>query len=93
MSSYKIKSYSQKQADKLNVIIKPSTNKKKKIDVYQNNVKITSIGAKGYKDYPTFIEDDVLKKANERRKLYKSRHIKDINNKKGNGYWANQILW
>ena len=43
--SYKITNYSYNQAKKLNVEIKPSTNKKKKIDVFKDNKKIASIGA------------------------------------------------
>ena len=92
-SPYKITSYSRNKADELNVIIKPSTNKKKKIDVFKNDIKIASIGAIGYKDYPTYIHDNGIKTANEKRKLYKSRHKNDLNNKKGNGYWANKLLW
>ena len=33
---YRIKKYSYNQAKKLGVVIKPSTNKGKKIDVYKN---------------------------------------------------------
>ena len=88
---YKITDYSYKQAKKLNVQIKPSTNKKKKIDVYKNNKKISSIGAIGYDDYPTFIEKKGLEYANQRKKLYKIRHKKDLNSK--NGFYANRILW
>lgn len=88
---YKITDYSYKQAMKLNVQILPSTNKKKKIDVFKNDKKIASIGAIGYNDYPTFIETKGLKIANERRKLYKKRHEKDLNGK--NGFYANKILW
>lgn len=55
---YKISDYSKQQAKKLNVSIKPSTSKNKKIDVYKNNVKIVSIGQKGYKDYPTYIKSN-----------------------------------
>ena len=90
---YKIKPYSRIQANKLNVSIKPSTNKNKKIDVFKNNIKIASIGAIGYKDYPTFILEDGMKTANKRKKLYKHRHRKDVNNKNGNGFYANKILW
>ena len=90
---YKIKPYSRIQANKLNVSIKPSTNKNKKIDVFKNNIKIASIGAIGYKDFPTFILEDGIKIANEKRKLYRKRHNKDINNKNGNGFYANKILW
>ena len=31
--------------------------------------------------------------ANERRKLYKIRHKKDINVKNSSGYFADKILW
>ena len=89
--SYKITNYSYNQAKKLNVEIKRSTNKNKKIDVYKNEKKIASIGAIGYSDYPTFIIKKGLDYANERRKLYKQRHIKDLKSK--NGKWANAILW
>ena len=79
------------QAKKLNVKIKPSTNKKKKIDVFKNDKKISSIGAIGYNDYPTFIDKKGLPYANEKRRLYKKRHHKDIDKK--NGFYANKILW
>ena len=88
---YKITNYSYQQAKKLNVEIKPSTNKKKKIDVFKGDKKISSIGAMGYNDYPTFISTNGLAYANERRKLYKQRHKKDLKSK--NGYFANKILW
>ena len=39
---YKIKKYSYDQAKKLNVSIKPSTNKNKKIDVYKNSEIVVS---------------------------------------------------
>lgn len=91
--TYKITNYSYKQAKKLNVEIKPSTNKKKKIDVFKNDEKIASIGSIGFFDYPTYIQTKGkgLKYANERRKLYKQRHKKDLNSK--NGFYANKILW
>jgi len=88
---YKITDYSYDQAKKLNVQIKTSTNKKKKIDVFKNNKKIASIGSISYYDYPTFIDKKGLEYANQRRKLYKIRHKKDLNSK--NGYYANKILW
>jgi hypothetical protein len=88
---YHITKYSYGQAKKLNVEIKPSSNKKKKIDVFKNDKKIASIGAIKYNDYPTFIIKKGLSYANERRKLYKERHKKDLNSK--NGFYANKILW
>jgi hypothetical protein len=88
--TYKITDYSYNQAKKLNVDIKPSTNKKKKIDVFKNDKKIASIGAIGYLDFPNYLKKD-KDLAMERRKLYKQRHKKDLNSK--NGFYANKILW
>jgi len=90
---YKITDYSKKRAEQLGVQIKPSDNKKKKIDVYKNGDKIASIGSITNFDYPTYVLTNGKKYADEKRKLYKLRHKKDINNKKGNGFWANNILW
>lgn len=90
--SYIITDYSKQQAKKLNVEIKPSSNKNKKIDVYKNNIKIASIGAKNYKDYPTYLKEDI-ELANKKRKAYKARHENDRHIKKSNGYYADKILW
>lgn len=89
---YKISDYSFKQAQKLGVNIKPSTNKNKKIDVFKNNQKIASIGALGYKDYPTYLKENP-KIAESKRKAYKARHEKDRNIKDSNGFYADKILW
>lgn len=88
---YSITDHSKQQAKKLNVEIKPSTNKGKKIDVFKNNEKIASIGGLGYSDYGTFLKTKGKAYADERRRLYKIRHEKDA--KKGNGYFADKILW
>ena len=90
---YKITDHSKNRAKMLGVEIKPSENKKKKIDVYKNNIKIASIGSIGNLDYPTYILKNGLQYANQRKKLYRIRHKKDINNKSGNGYYASEILW
>jgi hypothetical protein len=88
---YKISDYSKQKARELKVIIKVSKNTKKKIDVYKNGEVIASIGAKGYKDYPTYLKENGKEYADQRKKLYKLRHKNDLNS--GNGYWANKILW
>ena len=90
---YEITSYSQQQAKRLGVTIKPSTNKKKKIDVYKDGKKIASIGAIGYGDYPTFMKTEGKEYAEKRREAYKKRHEKNRNIKGTNGYYADQILW
>ena len=90
---YKITKYTKNKALKLKVEVKPSKNKSKKIDVFKNGVKIASIGAKGYKDYPTYIKEKGLKYANKRRKLYKLRHNKTRLKKWSNSWLADQLLW
>ena len=90
---YQIKEYSYNKAKSLNVIIKPSTRKGKKIDVYKNNNYIVSIGALGMNDYPTYIEKYGIEYANERRLLYRKRHKKDLNKPNSAGYYASNILW
>ena len=90
---YNIKNYTKEKAKELNVKIKPSTNKKKKIDVFKDGRKIASIGAIGYSDYPTYIESKGIKYADERRKLYKIRHNKDLKQIGSNGYYSFHLLW
>ena len=87
---YKIKRYSYEQAKKLNVDIKPSTNKTKKIDVFKDNEKIASIGEIGYSDYPTYITEKGKEYADKRKILYHKRHNK--NNGKISKY-TKAILW
>jgi hypothetical protein len=91
--TYQITDYSFKQASKLGVEIKPSKNKNKKIDVFREGKKISSIGATGYGDYPTYTKTKGKEYAEERRKLYKLRHSKDRQVKGSAGFWADKILW
>jgi hypothetical protein len=88
---YTITPYSRAQAKKLGVIIKPSTNTKKKLDVFKNGKKVCSIGAIGYDDYPTYMIKRGKTFAKKRRQLYRIRHTKD--RKKGCGFYADKILW
>jgi hypothetical protein len=95
---YVISEYSFKKAKELGVVIKPSTNPEKKIDVFKKGRKIASIGAKGYLDYPTYLKLEQRGKvpkgyADKRRRLYKIRHASDIGLSNKNGYFANKILW
>lgn len=91
---YKILPYSYKQAEKLGVEIKPSAKKNKKIDVYKNKKLISSIGQLGAKDYPTYLKETKNKEfADERKRLYKLRHKKDLSIVGSAGYYANNILW
>lgn len=91
---YIILPYTKKQAEKLNVIVKPSTRAGKKIDVYtKKGDYITSIGDINYLDYPYYIKLHGQKVADERRRLYWIRHEKDRKVKGTRGYYAGHLLW
>lgn len=92
--SYEIKPYSYKQAKKLNVLIRPSTKQKYKIDVYDSYGKyMLSIGLKNYSDYPTYTITHGKEYAENRRRLYKIRHNNDILKEGSRGWFASKILW
>lgn len=74
---YVILPYTKEKAKQLGVTVTPSTKKGKKLDVYKNGKLIASIGAIGYKDYPTYLKEDGQVVANERRRLYRLRHTKN----------------
>ena len=90
---YRITNYTYKQAKKLGVKVKPSTNKTKKIDIFKNGIKIASVGAYGMNDYPTYLKLKGKSYANTRRRLYKIRHNKDRKKKGTNGWLADKLLW
>lgn len=91
---YKILPYTLAQAKKLNVKVKPSSKAEKKIDVFDKSGKfVTSVGARGYLDYPTYKKLFGKTVADQRRKLYKARHEKDRKVKGTPGYFADQLLW
>lgn len=74
---YVITEYTKKKAREIDMEVRPSTHRGKKIDVYEDGVKIASIGDVRYKDYPTFLQEDGKVIAEERRRLYHQRHTKD----------------
>ncbi len=90
---YTITKYTLKRAKQLGVMVKPSQNKTKKIDVFKENKKIASVGAYGMNDYPTYIINDGLNYANNRRRLYKIRHNSDRKIKWSRGWLADNLLW
>jgi hypothetical protein len=90
---YKITNYTKRQAKKLNVDVKPSTRKNKKLDVYKNGVYIVSVGDSRYSDYPTYIKTHGINYANERRRLYKARHEKTRGVVGSASWYADKLLW
>ena len=91
--AYLIKQYTKDKAKKLGVDVKPSKLKGKKIDVFKDGKKIASVGALGYYDYPTYINEKGKDYADKRRTLYKIRHKKDKDVKGTKGYYADKLLW
>jgi len=95
---YKIKSGQRDAARRLGVVIRPSTTKGKKIDVYKHGFKVASIGAQGYEDFWGYVQ--LEKKgtvapgtAETRRQLYKIRHAGECTAVGTPGYYACKILW
>lgn len=96
---YIIKPYTYKQANKYGVIVCPSTKRDKKIDVFDEwGNYLCSAGARGYDDYPTYLEMERLGGvpkgyAKERRRLYRIRHSKE-DKTFGSPSWASYyLLW
>ena len=91
---YKITDHTKKQAKRLGVQVFPSDNPKYKIEIYdKNGLYITSVGARGYGDYPTFLQEKGAEYANKRRELYKKRHEKNRHKVGTRSYYADQLLW
>jgi hypothetical protein len=90
---YRIKPYTYRKARAMGVEVKPSTQKGKKIDVFKNGKKVASVGAIGYGDYPTFLQEKGRGEALKRQKAYKSRHKKNRTKRGTPGYYADKLLW
>ena len=94
MSNYIITDYSYNQAKKLNLIIKSSKNKNKKIDVYTiDNKFLHSIGDIQYNDYPSYLSTYNKQYADERKRLYHIRHQKNINVINSKQFLSANLLW
>ena len=91
---YTIKPRQKRAAKRIGVSIKPSTDSKKKLDVFdKDNKKLASIGAIEYSDYATYIKTNGLEYADNRKRLYKIRHEKTRKVVGSKSYYADQILW
>ena len=98
MSNYKIKDFQERRAKKLNVEIKSSTRKNKKIDVFKQGKKIASIGGvypdgRFYGDYATYYSTKGKGFADTKRRLYRLRHVGEETVKGSAGFYAWFILW
>lgn len=80
-------------AKKLGIKIKSSSNPKKKLDIFKNNIFVCSIGANGYNDYYVYKKHYGIQYAKQRQKLYKIRHNNYRKIKNTPSYYADKILW
>ena len=92
MSQYHISKRIYENAEKNNLTIKPSTNKNKKIDVYNGKLFIKSIGAIGYGDYPNYLKID-KDLAEKKRLSYIAHHKKGIDKGHVGEVLALKLLW
>ena len=90
---YTITPYTYRKAKKLGLKVYPSSRTGKKIDVYKNGYYVTSLGSRGYYDYPTYIKYFGKEYADKKRKLYKLRHNKDRKVRNSRGWLADNLLW
>ena len=79
-------------AKKLNLTIKPSLKVGKKIDVFEKNKFIKSIGSINYNDYHIYLKTD-KDLAEKHRKSYISRHKKGIERGDVGEILALKLLW
>ena len=99
--SYKITKYTQNKAKSLGLVVKPSSVEGKKIDVYKKGIKLASVGAIGYNDYPTYMELEKkgkvpkgttkMKYTNYRRRAEKV--MKETNNKFSPASLSYNLIW
>ena len=73
---YNITAYTKERAKKAGLEVRPSKRKGKKIDVFKGGEYLASVGAIGYKDYPTFLATEGKEIAEEHRRRYHLRHTK-----------------
>ena len=88
--TYKITPYTYKQAERLNVTVKPSIYSNKKIDVFKDGKYLVSVGQFVYDDYATLLSKGMKKLSEKRRELYRARHA---NNTGLAGFYALNLLW
>ena len=89
---YRVSDYTRAAAKRIGVIVKSSTRKAKKLDVFdlKTGKYITSIGSIAHNDYPKYLRTRGKKYADERRRLYRIRHRANTGEA---GRLASALLW
>lgn len=75
--TYTITPYTYQRAKEIDVVVKPSTVKGKKIDVYDEGKKVASIGSISMGDYPTYLKEYGKEYAEGRRRAFHARFTKN----------------
>jgi hypothetical protein len=86
---YKIQPYTKKRAKQLGLKVEPSSDPKKKIDVYKDDEFLCSLGSYGMGDYPSYLASQGAKVANERRRLF---HLRTQHAELGSKQWLSKLL-
>jgi hypothetical protein len=91
---YKILPYTYEKAKDLGVQVFPSDNPKYKIEIYDKDGLFMFYGGDpSYSDYPNYIDSKGKAYADERRRLYRIRHKKEIDNVGSRGWFIANLLW
>lgn len=92
---YNILPYTFKKAKQLNLIVIASDNPNYKLEIYDGMTgKFLFYGGDPrFQDYPHYIRSHGKQYANERRRLYRIRHAKEINDIGSRGWVISQLLW
>lgn len=85
-------------AKQLGVVIRPSLDPLKKLDVFKDGFLIARIGDINYSDYATYLQKEgkgLVPKgtAEQRKELYSIRHASNWRIIGTPGYYAKKILW
>ena len=89
---YEITEWTKKRAKELGYKVKPSSNKNKKIDVFKDDKRVGSVGAKSYGDYGTYLKTKGKDFADKKRKGYLAR-TKWCDKPYSNCRLARDLLW
>jgi hypothetical protein len=92
---YQIKKHTLDRAKELGLKVFASDNPKYKIEVYDglSGHFLFYGGDANYSDYPSYLESHGREYADERRRLYRIRHQKEINNIGSRGSIIAYLLW
>ena len=91
---YEIQPRTKQIAKKLGLIVFPSENPKYKIEIYDRNGLFLFYGGHpDFSDYPTYLKTHGKEFADERKRLYRIRHKKELDDFCSRGWIVAKLLW